>query len=338
MTLKEIAELAGVSAATASLVLNNKPGVSQQKREEILELLQKYYYSVPQGMAAVTKDFLFLKYIKNGFIVEENTGFVASILDSLEAECRRYGYVLRITVCHGKVEEALKNIDYSSLSGIFVLGTEFDRSDYPLLGHIPIPFVVLDNRMPHFPCNAVTMDNVEMVYTAVEHLASLGFREIGYLRSSMSIQNFEDRADSFYKSCQEFGIRCPGEYVFQLEPTMMGAYRDMKRCLSAVHTLPPCVFADNDTIAIGAMKALVKFGYEIPGDLCVIGFDDIVFSAVNSPSLSTVRVPTDVIGRQAVKAMADAVSGRGASDCKQLIGGKIILRSSTNMEGRAREK
>lgn len=107
----------------------------------------------------------------------------------------------------------------------------------------------------------------------------------------MSIQNFEDRADSFYKSCQEFGIDCPGEYVFKLEPTMMGAYRDMKSYLSDVHKLPPCVFADHDTIAIGA-----------------------------------------------VKAMADAVSGRGASDCKQLIGGKIILRGSTNREGRTREK
>ena len=120
MTIKEIAKLAGVSPAAVSMVLNNRPGISDARRQEILALLQQYNYGAPKaGMAAAPRHLLFLKYIKSGFIVEENTGFVASILDSIEAECRSRGYLLRIEVSRENLEGSLAAIDFADLSGIF---------------------------------------------------------------------------------------------------------------------------------------------------------------------------------------------------------------------------
>lgn len=332
MTLKEIAELAGVSSAAVSMVLNNKPGISQKKRQEILNLLQKYHYGPFKNMPVAAKGLLFLKFIKNGFLVEENTGFVAAILDSIEAECRRCGYTLRIEISHNALDTTLQNIDFSLLSGIFVLGTELDSTTYPLLGRIPVPYVVIDNRMPHFPCNSITMNNQEMVYSAVSHLAALGFKDIGYFKSQMSIQNFEDRSQAFYDACRKFNLTCAPEHIFHLEPTLLGSYADMKRyCSTEGFSLPPCAFADNDTIAIGAMKALTELGYQIPSSLRIIGFDDIMFSAVNSPSLSTMQVQKALIGKQAVKLLTQAISDHELTDCKQLIGGRLIIRHSTDI-------
>lgn len=330
LTLKELAVLAGVSPATISLVLNNKPGVSESKRQEIRELLDKYHYTpARRTQQTLSKNLLFLKYIKNGFLVDENTGFIASIMDSIEVECRKQGYALRIIVSQHNLEETVSSIDFSSICGVFVLGTELDESAYPVLKTIPVPYIVIDNNMPHFSCNAITMNNSEMVYEAVKHLSSLGFHEVGYLRSNMSIQNFEERAHAFYQSIEVFSMHCAKEHEFLLEPTMLGAYASMKQHLQKGISLPHCCFADNDTIAIGAIKALKEFHYKIPEDVCIIGFDDIRFAAVHSPSLSTMRVPKKLIGYLAMKMLTNSMENSECRNSKLQIGGDIVIRHST---------
>ena len=333
MTIKEIAALAGVSPAAVSLVINHKPGVSDSKRQEILDLLESCHYSPARRPRQNTfQNFLFLKYIRNGFLVEENTGFIAAIMDSIEMECRKQGYALRIVVSSGNLEETISDIDFSSVSGIFVLGTELDPDSYSVLKRIPIPYIVIDNDMPHFSCNTITMNNSEMVYEAVKHLASLGFPDIGYFRSNMSIQNFEERATAFYQTVKEFHLTCEKEQEFLLEPTMLGAYASLKQYLLQGLSLPRCCFADNDTIAIGAMKALQEFGYRIPDDICVIGFDDIHFAAVNSPSLSTMSVPKKRIGFLAVKMLINSIENGECNNSKIQVGGEIVIRRSTLLE------
>lgn len=330
LTLKEFAVLAGVSPATVSLVLNNKPGVSESKRQEIRTLLDKYHY-IParRTQQTLSKNLLFLKYIKNGFLVDENIGFIASIMDSIEMECRKQGYALRIIVSQYNLEETVSSIDFSSICGVFVLGTELDESAYPVLKTIPVPYIVIDNNMPHFSCNAITMNNSEMVYEAVKHLSLLGFDEIGYLRSNMSIQNFKERAQAFYHSIENFSMRCTKEHEFLLEPTMLGAYASMKQHLQKGLTVPHCCFADNDTIAIGAIKALKEFHYKIPEDVCIIGFDDIRFAAVHSPSLSTMHVHKQLIGHLAVTALIDSLKNSEHRNVKVQISGELVFRQST---------
>lgn len=334
MTLQEIAKIAGVSSATVSLVLNNKPGVSKSKRDEILELLQKYNYSPQRNPStSSTKKLLFVKFLKSGLLVEENAGFITSILDSVETECRKSGYSLRIILSKNELESTLKNINFSSIAGIFVLGTELDEADYHFLNLIPIPYIVIDNRIPFYSCNAITMNNDEMVHSAVEYLSFQGFKEIAYFQSSMPIQNFKDRADSFFKSCEMLGLHYSPDCIFKLNPTMMGAYADMKEYLKAAVKMPPCAFADNDTIALGVMKALVEAGYSIPNDISIIGFDNIVYSEVNSPSLTTMQVNKKSIGEQAVRTLIKAIEDDSLRNCKQYIGGSIILRESTKNPG-----
>lgn len=330
MTLKEIASLAGVSPAAVSLVLNNKPGISDKKRQEVFTLLQKYNYSSSRHpRKTAEKNLLFLKYIRNGHLVEENAGFISTIMDSIEAECRKQKYTLRIVVSNDNLEKTISEIDFSSIDGIFMLGTELDRSAYPVLEKISVPYIVIDNNMPHFPCNTITMNNHDMVYEAVKYLASLGFSDIGYFRSNMWTQNFEERAQAFYQASETSGLIASAEYEFLLEPTMLGAYASMKQYLQTQRNVPKCCFADNDTIAIGAMKALKEFHYKIPEDVCVMGFDDIQFAAVNSPSLTTMQVPKDLIGKLAVRSLNDSIHYSEHRNCKIQVGGSIILRHST---------
>lgn len=326
MTIKEIAAMAHVSPASVSLVLNNKPGVSEVKRKEILGLLQKYQYGAPKAGIAPTSQLLFLKYMRNGLVVEKNTGFVASILDAIESECRVLQYSLRMEVCRDDFGASIRGIDFSQLDGVFVLGTELEEKDYPLLNKISVPYVVLDNRMEDFPCCSITMNNHEMVHTAVRHVASLGYDRIGYLKSSMRIQNFDDRNDAFFRTVRECSMTCEQEDIFELEPSPLGAYTDMKALLDQGRKLPPCLFADNDTIALGAMRAFSEAGIHVPTDLSIIGFDDISFSAMNG--LSTMHVPTNRLGRMAVRILDHVLHAEDLRDCKLLMGGELIVRQS----------
>lgn len=328
MTLKELAKIAGVSPSTVSLVLNNRAGVGDAKRREILDLLEKYNFNIPKK-SGFDKNLMFLKYIRHGMIVEENAGFISTIMDSIEAECRNEGYNLSIIISENCLENTLQNIDFTKFSGLFVLGTELDATSYPLLSKIPIPYIVIDNIMPDFNCNAISMSNEEMVHQALCHLASMGHKSIGYLKSSAKSQNFDERAFSFRNTALELGLDFDEAHEFLLEPTLLHSYHDMKEYLEKGVSLPNCFFADNDTIAIGAIKALKEYKYKIPENVSVMGFDDIHFAEINSPSLSTMSVPKKLIGFTALKHLHMAIENKDFCNVKTKIGGEIIVRLST---------
>ena len=333
LTIREIAHIANVSPATISLVLNNKPGVSETKRQEILQLLNELNYSTTQRKKhpkQVRKDLLFLKFIKTGFLVEENAGFISRIMDSIECECSYYNYALRIQVESKNLETAIRNIDYTSIDGIFVIGTELDTCDYPILEKIQVPYVVIDNSMPNFPCNSITMANEEMVNIAVQHLSTMHPSEVGYIHSLFQAQNFEERAKGFKSAVQRFGLQFNPSGMFLIEPTLSGSYSGMKKYLEKGAHIPGFLFADNDTLAIGCMKALQEFGYKVPEDIKIVGFDDIYLSATCTPPLTTVHVQRTMIGRYAVLLLNDEITTHNPGNIKiRISSSDLIIRKST---------
>lgn len=329
VTVRELAKIAGVSPAAVSIVLNNKKGVSDEKREYILEVLKKYDYTNNRKIKA-TRSLCFLKYKKHGMLVEQNEGFIAAILDAMEAECRLNGYNLNIIVSDADFEKTVKNMDFSIYEGLIVLGTELGEEQYKYLDYIKKPFVVVDNTVAHYPCNSIAIHNDETVRCALHHLADLGHKDIAYFHSSVSIANFEERNAAFTRYCKEFGFNFNPDWQFDTYPTLVGAYNSVKeQLLGMKKDLPSCAFADNDTIAIGALKALKEFGYRVPEDISLVGFDDIHFSEISSPPLTTMRIPKSLIGRLAVKNICNRIEDASYQNVKIRVGGEFILRSST---------
>lgn len=328
MNIRKLAEIAGVSPATVSLVLNHKTGVSKKTREKVLKLAQKYNYGV-QAEGIQPNRVLFVKYIKHGKIVEENAGFISAIMDSIENDCRSKGFSLSVLVSEGTLKNTLAEIDYDNLFGIILLGTELDEKEYKFLEKIEIPYVVVDNIMPHFYCNSVAIDNFEIVYQALSYLKGLGHREIAYFRSDIRIQNFIERANAFSKYSGRFGFSFEKVHEFILPPTPIGSYETMAEYLKQDFRLPTCAFADNDTIAMGAMKAIKEAGYRIPKDISVIGFDDIPFAAISSPSLTTMSVPKKTMGSLALRQLMLASEGGDIAVHKTRVQGELRVREST---------
>lgn len=324
MTLKEIAKIAGVSQATVSIVVNNKKGVGEATRASITQLLEEHGYKI--NKPADKNNILFVKYCTKGFIVEENSGFVSNIMDSIERQCRIKHY--NMSILNSKdLEATFATINFDLYEGMIILGTELSEASYSTLEAIEIPFVVIDNEIPNINCNSVTINNRDTVYNAVKYLKELGLNHIGYFRSNYDSHNFNQRKDAFYNAVDTFGMTLEKEY--DVVPTLLGAYHSMKTYLKEDKLKADCIFADNDTIAIGAIKALVEYGYKIPEDVSIIGFDDIPYSAITSPALTSMNINKKMIGKLAIDLLQKSIVDDQYRNIKTYVSGTLVTRDST---------
>ena len=332
MKLRDIANVAGVSLTTVSLVLNGKAGVSQEKREQIIDLLleNNYHIRVPQDSDSSYNNIRFLKYSKHSYLVNGNPGFVTQIMDAVEKECRKHNYNLLITAFDDfgsiNLDELLGN---PTTKGVILLGTEIANEDMAAFSNIGKPMVVVDNGLPQLPFSTVTMNNRDAIFTAVHHLLELGHRHIGFLYNSLPSNNDAERRQAFEDAMRFYGRPFEMDLVFSIFPTMDGARQSTAGLLRKNTRFPTALVANNDSIAIGAIRALQDSGLNIPQDISVTGFDGLPFSTMAEPPLTTVNVPCSDIGYWAVRILHECIKGRSTSLCKMLVGTSFAVRGST---------
>lgn len=339
MKLRDIARAADVSLTTVSLVLNDKAGVSPEKRERIERLLLENGYQIrsPRGEGSSARNICFLKYSKHSYLVNGNPGFVTQIMDSVTKECRRHDYNLLITTPEDLAGEDLAGLlESPSTLGAILLGTEIASEDMESFRGLETPLVVVDNGLPGLPFSSVTMDNRAAIFAAVEHLHRLGHRQIGFLYNSYASGNDRERRSAYEEALLALGCRFEPELVYSIFPTMDGARESVASLLDRRVRFPRALVANNDSIAIGAMRAFRDRGLRIPEDISIFGFDGLPFSAVSEPPLSTVSVPCTDVGRCAVQLLHDSIRGRCSTHCKILVGTQLLIRGSTAPPGTRR--
>jgi len=172
------------------------------------------------------------------------------------------------------------------------------------------------------------MNNEENVYIAIDYLKKCGHKSIGYIGGNIYSENFQLRKKGFIESVERLEMDYIKEHTYMISPTMIGAYNDMMEQLQDISELPDCFFADNDTLALGAIKALKEKGFKIPRDISIIGFDDIPYSAVSSPALTTIHVQRKQIGKLAVEQLLKIKKDKKNKPVKTLITGNLIIRDS----------
>lgn len=328
MTIRELAKLVGVSPATISIVLHGRKGVGEETRRKVLEAVKQYQYEPVLRNVAKNRSILLVKYKKSGSLIEENQGFISMIIDSIEEELRSMQYEIATEAVKGHLSSLLPICSSGDYCGMIVIASEITEELYGELGEIPIPFVIVDNTMPNYPYASVCMNNYENVWQILKYCRECGHSTLGYLKSSVCFENFRERDVAFHRCVKELGLAVDEKSVFQLEPTLLGACEGMEKILAGKPKLPTCFFADNDTIALGAIKALKANGYKIPRDVSIVGFDDIPYAAVSSPALTTVRVQREVIGKQAVYQLQKILEHPEFTPVKTAITGSLMIRES----------
>ncbi len=330
MTIKEIARLAGVSPSTVSMVLNKKPGIGAETREKVMEIIEKKGYNPKSQGTKAKGNIRFVKYKHEGLLVERNGDFITRVIDGVEDEARKLGFNLSITnATSNSFEDIIESINAEDIDGIIFLGTEFDSEKFQLLQGLNAPIVVLDNQFKYKDYDAVVMDNEDGVYLAVEHLKSLGHTQIGHLKSALSVDNFKARDTGFKAAMTHLGIGYNKAYTFELTPNVEESYSMMTEYLKNAKSLPTAFFADNDIIAIGAIRALKQADIRVPEDISVVGFDDLAIGKVIDPPLTTIKILKKKMGQLAVLRLIEKLNGASDETLKILVGARLVEREST---------
>lgn len=313
ITAKEIAKLLNVSPAAVSLALNGKPGVSDITREKIISTALKYDYTVPQQQHASvsTRNIRYVIYIGEGLVVKE-ISFHYIVLQGIEAMAKKLGYNVLVSYLYHNQNEADQFEEiFQNTAGIVLLGTEFNESTSllknPLIHqHSDVPIVIVDNMTFRSSVDCIYTDNLQGAYIAIEHLINQGHTDIGYFSSIQRIWNFEMRKEGVQRALAEHPEASLN--IVPVDFSTEKAYRDICQWLESKPDLPTAFFADSDVIAFGAIRAFHKFGYRIPQDISIIGFDDMPACEMISPPLTTVRVLKMLMGSKAVEVLHQRIS------------------------------
>lgn len=339
MTNRKLSKLIGVSPATLSLVINNKPGISASTRAMVLEKLEElgYRHLVKDSATPgnhLNQNILFIVYKRHGDILDRSPFFLL-IMENIETCARKYGFNLLFFFLDRRnpISEQFSRIHSMDCKGAVIFATEMLEEDIALLSNLPFPYVILDNDFPHQNHDSVAINNELGTFQAIEYLIKMGHSQIGYLKSRTRINSFKERELGFINSLRQFGLEMDPEHIFELDYSEEGSYQDFKKILTDSTKLPTAFVTDDDTIAVGAMKALLEQGLSIPKDISIIGFNDRPLCELASPPLTSIRVPKYSFGAMAIELLMQRLNDSDihkepSCSFKYRIGTEPVLRDS----------
>jgi DNA-binding LacI/PurR family transcriptional regulator len=327
LTLVDVARQAGVSSATVSLALNNSPLVRPATRNHILAVAERIGYTrnaTARRLATNRSDCLCVV-----FAVSSADPFYWDVMRGIMETAERYGYRLSTSTPATRTivnSPDLPRIDPMDTDGILALNWH-DRYVVRHLVGFGVPCVLVDASGDHPDVHAVDNDDYAGVSQGVRYLISLGHRRIGLVGASLDApfgrQTWRGYADAM------------AEASLTIEPWLVinGDF-SMESGVAAGAALlgrrppPTAIFAVNDEMALGVMRAAQQQGLHIPGDLAVAGMDDIPWAALASPPLTTVRVDRYGLGRAATEMVIGLVNKAYSGPVKQTLRPELVVRES----------
>ncbi len=335
ITAKELAKLLNLSEAAISMALNNKPGVSTKTRKKVMEAAKQQGYDfsrINEDNATTTPTngtVYFINYRKHGAVVSD-TPFFSQLSEGIDWGCKKARYYLNVYYLYegDDIDSHLSQILSQGCKGIILLGTEMKEEDFRPFSKLNIPLVLLDNYFETITKDCVLINNVQGSYQATAYLISKCKAQPGYLHSAYPINNFNERADGFYKAVRANGMSTSKSIVHLLSPSVEGAYADMLALIDQKEETARCYFADNDLIAAGAMKAFRERGFRIPEDIAVIGFDNMPVCTYVEPPLTSINVPKQYMGEMAVQRLVSILGSKEYTPVKIEILTNLVKRKS----------
>ncbi len=329
VTIRDVARRAGVGVATVSRVLNGTGYVKAETRERVLAAAAELGY-VPSQLARGL-----VRRLSGtvGLVVPDITNpFFPLITRGVEDAASEAEYT--VFLCNSDNDPALEANDVQKLrerrvDGVIFVGTTERRELVDRLLADGIPVVVMDRQLDHTEVDTVLVDNLAGARAACRHLIELGHRRIAHAAGHQSTRTGQDRCQGYRVALEEAGLAYDPACVVWGDFTYESGYR-AGQVLLGRSPRPTAVFAGNDLIALGVIRAAEEAGLAVPDDLSVVGFDDIQMAALVRPGLTTVRQPAREMGRMAMVMLLERIRGEAAGPGRrQVYRPELIVRGTT---------
>ncbi len=299
-TIYEVSKMAGVSLATVSRVINNKPKVSDRTRERVRSAMEELGYrpnSIAQSLASKRSKSI-------GVLISELNGpFYGPMMTSIETAFRAHNIHVVFAAGHSKESTEKDGINFLLSRNVdaLILYVEAVSDDFLVdLNNSGTPVILIGREVPSLEAQSITLDNFTGSKSAVEHLLTRGHRQIAYVSGPMWKQDAQARYDGYLKAHDDATVLVNDKLFLEGDFQPQCGYDSVMKLLDS-HEKFTAVVCANDEMASGAMRALYEKKIRIPEDIALIGFDNVVHSQFLSPALTTVNYPVERLARSAAK-------------------------------------
>lgn len=328
VTIDSIARRARVSKATVSRVLNSKPDVDPDTREKVMRIIRKVGYvpsAVASGLAKGRSPLI-------GLVLPSLTWpWALEILRGIGegVESTHYDLVLYTLGSPERNDQLFAyTLGAGLAAGVIVIVPPEDISYFEKLHAKGFPAVLIDDRASHPDFPSVTATNRFGAYQATKHLTDLGHQIIAFLNGPSKYGCCRERLEGYRDALQEANIPFSSHLVLESDFTESGGAVAVQPWLESGNP-PTAIFAANDLMAFGVLKALALRGFQVPEDIAVVGFDDIPPAANSRPALTTVRQPMFTMGRTAVEMVTEQIHTGALKKARMELETELVIRESS---------
>ncbi len=325
-TIQDVARMAGVSTATVSRVVNNRQLVSEKTALKVEQAITELNYepSVLGRNLRTSESRLLLVLIPsiaNPFYTEIIRGIEDAAID------QGYNILLCETGSDPKREDIYMNLVRNRMAdGIISMDPAVNK----------VRLVELAKNHPIIQCSEydkdgvisyVTIDSELAAYDAVTYLLEQGHRKIGFINSDNQYLYARDRYSGYVKALGEFDLSIHKDWIVHVERVGFEDGQLAMAKILATEDKPTAVFADSDMLAVGALKEIHKHGLTVPQDIALVGFDNIEFSAMSQPTLTTVSQPMYQMGKESAMMLIHKIKGMPIDNV--VLAHELLIREST---------
>ncbi|MCW1300599.1 MAG: LacI family transcriptional regulator [Candidatus Parvarchaeota archaeon] len=313
LKLKDIAEKLHISTSSVSKALNGRFDVSNKTRDEVLKIANELGYIPNKSAVSLRKQKTYIM----GVIVEDNSNpFWSEVLRWIEKELRGKGYHILFVNTNRDYKNELDAIDIflqRRLDGLLIVPTESDYEDLIELSNKGIKFVIMGRDIKNDKLNVsmVYTDDIYGGYIATKHLIEKGCKRIAFIGAQTYNSSSKLRFEGYKKALDESGLALDNSLI-KFNNNLQGSFLlEIEESYNCVFSLVKDgvhfdgIFSYNDVMAFGVLKALNELRISIPDNVKVIGYDDILYSSIIFPKLTTVRTDKKLLGETAVSLLFD---------------------------------
>ncbi len=306
-TAKDVAKLAGVSAATVSRVLNNDPRISEETKKKVFQCVEKLDYRIN----SIARSLKTNKTYTIGFVCPEVANdFFMNIAQGVENELSKQGYSVIICNANENIneeEEKIRLLCEKYVDGIILIPTSNEGEHLKQFKNEDRPIVLVDRLVEDFKADAVLVDNINGCYNAIEYLINSGERRIGFIGGDMRLTSAKERFEGYKRALKDYFLPIEEAIIKFGDFHSKSGYQLMKE-LVEYDNPPSYVFIANFYMHVGATKYLIEQGEMFKKSISIASFDDMELSSILGFSKLRVRQPMVEIGTRAAKLLLSRIN------------------------------
>lgn len=330
VVLKDVALEAGVSINTVSRALNDRPEISAETKERVLQTAVRLGYrpnKLARGLRSNKTEII-------GVIVADiSNPFFAPVVQGMGRRAKELGYGLILQDTgeeYDAEEEAVRTMQYGQVDGVLLTPVQTDKQSVLQLQGTGIPFVLVARYFADPDTDYVAADDIQGGYLATKHLIENGHDRIAFISGPAYNSSARERMAGYMQALNEHEISPDLQLIRKPALTMEDGFIHAMDILKRVKPRPTAFFTFSDFVALGVMQALREEKVKVPADMAVVGYDDIAFASCLEVPLTTVRMPKREIGQEAVQLLVEKLEGKHTTRCTQVkLPVELVVRASS---------